>query len=272
MYTTILVMFLVIGTFMCYLVVMLPGLLVPIVATGMRLIGLMLIWLGPVMYLMRSYNTGAAHLITNPDSRYTNVINEGQSGGTIIRMKKDLLNTLRYKDKRYRDMGEALKVAGHDFQIASETQFPTFPIWLMDWIDQVHTATGAENHSQLKQLWKELKLITSHDDLWKIKLLSPLLTDPEKRKALWDIPIEDLRQLRFSIYDGRTITIKPYLDWFENSNAYDVESIIGKTISHRMKQNASYTQSMALDIAKYALPIFIILIGVGVAFKFMQGG
>lgn len=274
MFTVIMLMFMLIGTFLAMMDTIMPGVLVPVVILGFRWTGLILIWVGGLLFVARAYQTGAALFVDLPSPNKTILINMGNSCARFIKVKKDVLNTLYHQStkKRFKDMGESLRVSGHDVQISNENEYPTYPLWMIDYIDILKQKYNTKNHDELMELVTEIKSIRSHEELWHIKSLNPILSDEKKRDSLMNTPLEDIYNFSEKIYDGRTINLESYLEWFENSTAYETESLINKTVDHRIGQNASYRFAGGVDWGKIAVPLFIIMLGLALFYQFVMSG
>ena len=264
-----------IGTVLCMFDTIMPGVLVQVVSLGFRWTGIILMWTGSMLYIARSYQTGGSHFTEPPSPNHTILLNMGNSCTRIIKCKKDILNTLIHKPskKRFKDMGESLHIAGHDVQISNETQYPTYPLWLIDLIDRYKKKYGVKTHDELINLYEKLREnVSTHEDLFKIPELNPILSDDELRENLMNTSIEDIHNLQETVYDGRTINLEAYLEWFENSTAYETESLINKTVDHRIGQDASYRFAGGVDWGKIAVPLFIIMLGLGLFYQFLVSG
>jgi len=240
---------------------------------SMKYIGVICIWMGPILYYMRSVIVGAIHFIEIPNPNKTILLNMGNSGAKLSIMEKAEMNSLRHRKQRlrYRDMGGGTRIAGHDFNLGSQTSGITYPIWVIDLVQQYKDKYGVRDEKELLNLYNDIRGITSHDDLYKISFLKPIMADGDKRTVLMNMSLDELRNMSELLYDGRTINIKSYLDFDERSSPYDNESIIARTLAHRAEQRQSYRFGASADYMKYVVPLAIILILGAVAYQIFKG-
>ena len=98
------------------------------------------------------------------------------------------------------------------------------------------------------------------------------MADPEKRRKIFDMSLDDIRNMTELLYDGRPVNVKQYLDWDESANSYDNESIISRTLAHRAEQRVSYRHLGGTDWAKIVIPLTIILIMGAIAYQIFGTG
>jgi len=273
----ILLAFVAVGSILSIIDLLLPqGMLIPFVAMGIKYIGIILIWCGIGVYLGRAKTTGAYHIIDLPQPNSTKLLLIGNSGLRVINAIKGELNSLIVKGKnrmRLKDMGYSNYLCGHEIQLACQTVNITIPVLVLDAINKWKTKWGVRNKKEFIKLYNEIKNISSYADVDKIECLKPIMADPEKRKVILDMSLDDIRNLKEVLYDGTTIDIKSYLDWDETGNPFDNESIIGRTLAHRAEQRTSYKYGGMTDWGKIVIPAVLLLIGGAIAYNiFFAGG
>jgi len=269
MFVTILIMFALMGSLFMMMELWFPIPLIPLVNMGMEVTGAILIFIGIMLYLMRSLGTGACHLIELPNALDTICIHNGKSNAKILKGKKQEPNRIRAKGKGYRgsskfmnikDTGDAINVAGHDVVVTSQDVGHNIPLFIADAIDIWKRNLKVNGHDELVAIQKQLEHIRSHDELKSIPVFAKMLEDPEKAEVLLGMDLDDIRELSAVLYDGRTINIRSYLDWFEGATPYDNEAIIDSDVSHRLSQMANFLKGSTGDMMKYVIIMFIIVI------------
>lgn len=249
--------------------------LLPLVKLSFTVMGAMLIVVGIVLYHGRARNTTADQLTPMPKPQLTKCLHLGKSGAKIITAKKEEPNRLRAKTKRgwmnIKDCGDAINLAGHDFVITAQDCGHNFPLWLVDAVDKWKEKYGVRNEEEFKQLYEQIKKVNYIEDLAEIPFLEPILANPEKKKILEDMDLDDIRNLRELLFDGRTIDIKAYLDWSEGATPYDNESIISSSVARIRAEDASLKYGGFTDWGKIVLPIIILFIGGAIAYQIFGG-
>lgn len=269
MFLMILICFGLFGTLFMLVNLWFPITLVPFVQMGLQTTGTILLWMGIIVYLMRVYSTGANAWIMLPNPLKTNCIHQGKSGAKIIRGSKQEPNRIRARGKGYRnsgkwmnikDTGEALNVAGHDTVITAQDVGHNFPLWVIDYIDTIKRNFKVKDEKEFFDLHDKIKEVKSHEEFFKIPELQPLFEDTEKKHYFEQMELDDIKEMKCLIYDGRVINYKQYLDWSEGATPYDNESIIDSDVSHRLSQMSNFLKGGSGDMMKYVIIMFIIVI------------
>lgn len=273
-FVMIVIMFMLIGSILVMLDFLLPGFLIPLVRMLMSYTGIIMMWSGVLVYIVRHMQTRAYYLSDLPNPNNVILFNIGNSGARLIKTKKAEMNTLLVHGQhrmRFKDMGNSINMGGHQIQVSSQTQFITFPLWALELVDKWKKRYEIRNKEELLKLEEYLKNIKTHDDLLNIPALKTVLADPKKKEELWKIPIEEIRLLSERLWDGTTRNIKSYMDFDESASAYDNEAIINKTLAHRAEQRNSLRSIGGIDI-KIIITLMIILIMGGIAYQIFAGG
>lgn len=272
MFAGLMYMFVLIGIVMMMWNVIFPYMhLFPVVEVGFKIFGAVFIFIGIILYQGWAKKTTADQLITLADPMKTKCLHLGKSGARILTAKKMEPNRLRAKTKRgwmnIKDCGDAINLAGHDFVITSQDMGHNFPLWLVDAISKWKEKYGVRNEDEFKKLYDQIKSIKSYNDLDKIEFLKPILVDPEKKNKILDMKLDDFRNMRELLYDGRTIDIKAYLDWAEGATPYDNESIISSSVARIRAEDKSLQYGAMADWGKYIIPICILFIMGAIAYQ-----
>jgi hypothetical protein len=257
-----------------------PITLIPMVSMGLKTMGAMLLWIGVGLYIMRSYSTGAYVFIDLPNSHQTICVHQGKSSTKLIKGRKTEPNRIQAKGKGYRgtstnmnikDTGLPLNVAGHDVVITSQDIGHNIPLWVADAVDKWKQKYGVRNEDEFLNLYHQIKNIKTHSDLYDIEFLQPLLKDSDKKFKLYNMKIDDLREMKECLFDGRVVNVKNYLDWSESATPYDNESIIDSDVSHRLSQMSNFLKGQSGDMMKYVIVMGILLMFGVIAYKMIGG-
>jgi len=267
-----------IGSILCMIDTIFPGFFIPFVAVMVRWVGIILIWSGVLVYVGRQSSTGGGLFgdLSNPGR--TLCLHVGKSNGKLLKARKTEPNRLKARgvgrsgNMNIKDMGECINVAGHDLVITTQDDGHTVPLWLCDLIDKWKKRYGIKNEKELYELYDKISNITSYADLDKIKILEPVMKDPEKRRLILDLSIDELREMKERLFDARTVNVKSYLGWAEGATPYDNESLIESEVAHHRAQDNSLRYIGGMDLAKLAPTIVLLMIGLGILYIFVNGG
>jgi len=268
-FLTILLMFGMFGTLFMLVDMWFPIYLIPMVSMGLKTMGAMLLWIGVGLYIMRSYSTGAHVFIDLPNSNQTICVHQGKSSTKFIKGRKTEPNRIQAKGKGYRgtttnmnikDTGLPLNVAGHDVMITSQDIGHNIPLWVADAVDKWKQKYGVRNEEEFLSVYNQIKNIKTHRDLERIEFLQPLLKDADKKFKLYSMKIDDLREMKDLLFDGRVVNVKNYLDWAESATPYDNESIIDSDVSHRISQMGNFLKGQSGDMMKWIIIMFVLVI------------
>ena len=278
MFIALFMMFMVTGTVLCMLDILLPGFLIPFVALGMRVTGIMMIWVGGILLVGRETSTGADK-ITGVSKPYEKLVFHQRRGGKTFILKGTLapLEHIVVKNKKdwmvFKDTGSSRNLAKHDAVFTCETVSHTIPEDIAQWLYKQKFKFGVEGLKELRAMHDNLKSIRTHDDLFNIKELRDIFEDPEKKQLLMNMKIEDIRQMSELLYNGEVLHMEDYEDFQESAAPYDMESYTQKKITQRIWQYKMYQpMGAAGDYMKYILAIIVLFIGGAIAYQIFAGG
>jgi len=253
--------------------------LLPMVSTGFKTMGVVIVFLGVILYHSRMEKTGGGKLGELPDPNITKVFHLGKSGMKIYNGKKCEPNRIRVKVRQkkgwgymnIKDTGDNVNVAGHDVVFSSQDIGHTIPLWLVDAVEKWKRHYGVRNEDEFLALYEQIKGITCHDDLKAIDFLKPIVRDPVKWAMLEEVDIDTIREMKELLFDARTINVKEYLDWAEGATPYDNEAIIDSTISQMRSQDLHLLKTPTGDFTKIVIPLVILLLIGGIAYQMFGG-
>jgi len=277
-FLTLMLSFGAIGSILCMIDTMLPGFFISPVDVFVRWTGLILLWCGMLVYVGRQMGTKGSLFgeLANPGR--TICLHLGKSNGKFLNSRKAEPNRLKARgvgrkgNMNIKDMGESINVAGHDLVITTQDDSHNFPVWLIDAIDKYKQRYGLASDKEFKLLYDQIKNITSYNDLYKIPFLKSVMEDKDKRNKVLDLGLDELREMKEILYDGRTIDAKTVLGWYEGATPYDNESLIESEVAHHRAQDSSLRYMGGVDWAKIVIPASIILIMGAIAYQIFGGG
>jgi len=267
-----------VGSILSILDILFPGVLIPVVAVGMRMMGLMMIGLGIFLLIGREVQTGADKLTMISKPHELIVCHQRKSGKSFF--LKGEFAPLEHIVAKYRkdwmifkDTGGHRDIAKHYVVFTNETVSYTIPETIAEWVYQQKQKFGVKNLNSLKALHDNLKSVHVHEDLYNIDELREILDDPEKKKILWDMSVEDVRNMRELLYDGQITHFDGFEEFEESAAPYDMESYTNKKITQRIWQYKNYQPMSGMgDIMKWVLAIVVLFIGGGIAYQIFFGG
>jgi len=273
----LLISFGVIGSILCMIDTFLPGFFIPIVAVMVRWVGVILIWCGVMVYVGRQVGTRGSLFGELANPARTICIHLGKSNGKFLNSRKTEPNRLKAKgvgrkgNMNIKDMGEAINIAGHDVVITTQDDGHNYPLWVIDAVDKWKKRWKVANEKEFINLYNRLKNIKSYAELDQIPFLKPIMENPEHRRKILDLSLEEIREMKELIFDGRTINAKAVLGWSEGATPYDNEGLIESEVAHHRAQDASLRFAGGVDMMKIAVPLFIAMIGLGILYIFVTG-
>ena len=250
--------------------------IIPMVAMGLKLTGFILVFLGVLLYQGRVSKTFGGQLVPLPDPSKTKCLHLGKSGAKILTGTKCEPNRIRVKSKdgrwmNIKDTGKSINLAGHDFTITFQDVGSNLPLWVCDLVDTWKQKYGIRNEQEFKDLYEMLSGVESYTDLESIPFLKPVMADPERRKRVFDMKLDDIRHMRERLFDAREVGVKEYLDWADEATPFDNEAIIDSSISQMRAQDQKLGDMQMMDLMKWVLPIAVLFIVGAIAFQIFGG-
>jgi hypothetical protein len=260
-----------------------PGFFVYVVWMGMTMMGLMMIWIGPILLIMRMVGTRTHLFLPLPRANEVITIHERRGGqGQFRRGVVDALEHIKLKDMIFKDTGGGTRVAGHRLIKTMETVNHNIPDWMAQWLFQIRQKYMVDSPEKLKALHDRLnnlkkpigELNSIESQLKQMPELKTIMTDDkykEHKDALLKMDITDLQQMSELLYNGEVIHYEEYERFQEAASPYDMESYSKRREIHRMMQMMSYRDVTDANWMKWALIIFVLVIAAGIAYAFFGG-
>ena len=283
MFFMIFIMFLLTGMIITMLPLLMPGFFIYIVHIGMQVMGLMIIWVGCLLYAARSVATGGYLLNEMAKPGEVLSIHERRGGtGRIRRGQLDILEHIKLRGMIFKDTGGGVRVAGHRIVHTKETVNHNIPDWAAQYIHMIHDKYMVDSPDKLKRLYDNLKklnkpvpgidLTSLENQLKNIPELEMIMKDEDKKRVLVNMDLKDLQNMAEMLYDGQIVHMEDYEKFQDAASPYDLESYTKKHEIHRMMQWFHYKDVNAPDWMKYIIIIFVIVLVAGIAYKMFSGG
>jgi hypothetical protein len=283
MFFMIFIMFVMCGSICVMLPLLMPGFFIEIVFIGLQVMGVMIIWVGALLYAARSVATGG--YLLNEMAKPNEVLALHERRGGTARLRRgtlDILEHIRLKGMLLKDTGGGIRIAGHRIVSTKETVNHTIPEWAAQYIHMIHDKYMVDSPDKLKALYIALKGLhkeipgldtsTIKHQLEQIPELEMVMRDEKKKQSLLDMELIELQNMAELLYDGQIIHMEDYEKFQEAASPYDLESYNKKHEIRAMMRWFHYKDVNTPDWMKYAIVIFIICLGAGMAFMMMKGG
>jgi len=277
MFMMLFTLFMLCGTICILLPWFMPyGTFIYIVWLGMTMMGVMMMWIGGMVFIARCVMT-RAHLFL-PMPRGTEVISIHERRGGYGQFKRgflDALEHIRVKDMIFKDTGGGTRVAGHRLIKTVETVNHNIPDWAAQYMHKIRDKYMIESLEKLEALAKALKnlhkpmgdVMTIEKQLEAIPELKLVMEDEKRKKELLDMSLEDLQQMSEMLYHGQIIHFEDYEKFQEAAAPYDMESYSKRREIHRMMQMLHYRDVMQSDWTRIIIPVCILLILGAIAYQ-----
>lgn len=267
---------------------------IPLTPASMQLVGisnlfgLMLVFIGALVLGVRGYQTRVTPLFNLPSSNQVVLFHQRRGGNPNKTVKTGKLLDLEYiksGNKLFKDTGGGFRIAGHDCRNTHETISFDIPDWMMDYFYQVKQKYGLRNSDEWKKLMKKLKKLkkpvtgetdtTLKNQLENIKLLQPIMNDPEKRKQLLGLGYDKIKNLGVLCCDGMTHHGEEVEAFIESATPNELDALTKqKYLNDRMKESNYKNPNESFDYSKLvpiAIGMFIAILGTIVFMSYMGG-
>ena len=284
MFLLLFILFIIGGTFCIIYPWLLPsGSVIYVVWLGLTFMGVMLMWIGGIIFLMRVVSTRAHLFLPLPKANEVISIHERRGGhGQFRRGIVDALEHIRMKDMIFKDTGGGTRVAGHRVVKTMETVNHNIPDWTAQYLYTIRKKYMVDSPEKLKTLYEKLQglkrpipgVMSIEQQLLQIPELKTVMENDDTRfkDDLLNMRFEDLRSMAELCYDGQVIHYEDYEKFQEAAAPYDMESYSKRREIHRMMQMIHYRDVMQTDWVKYVIPVSILLIIGAIAYQIFMGG
>lgn len=280
MFLALMLMFAFGGTICILLPILMPGMFMWEVFMGLIIMGLMMMWIGMIVYAGRSIGTGANSLnnLAKPGEALS--IHERRGGqGKLRRAKLMPLEHIRIgKEMIFKDTGGGTRIAGHRIIKTNETTNHNVPDRIVDYLHKVKIKYMVDDLEKLNTLANKLKalkkpipgILSLEEELKAIPELNVIMQDTELKQKLLNMELKDIQQMSEILYDGTIMHYEDYEKFQEAAAPYDLESYTKRRDVQRIMEMIHFRDVNAPDWMKYAIILFILLIGAGLAFQMIK--
>jgi hypothetical protein len=278
-------MFMLSGTICVLLPWMMPvGTFVYVVWYGMTFMGIMMIWIGPMLLIGRMVGLHVHLFLPLPKVNEVISIHERRGGQAQFRRGRlDILEHIRLKDMIFKDTGGGTRIGGHRVIKTMETVNYNLHDWTAQYLHNIKEKYMVDSPDKLRRVHLALKNLSEplsnnvnsiESQLAAIPEFKTVMTDPKyktHKEDLLRMSLSDLRSMAELMYDGQVIHYEDYETFQDSVSPYDMESYTKKKEIHRMMQTMNYRDTMQQDWMKWVLVIFVLVIAAGIAYAFFSG-
>ena len=255
-------LFLILGTLLSVFDMFIPAYpvqFIPVILL-MRIMGLMLLFLGIIILGARIIQTDVGMWLELPSTKYVNLIHSHIRGrdpdAKFIRAKRLDLETLKAKNKLFKDAGGSFRIGGHSCRRTYETIGFTVPDWLSNYFHQIKEKFGLRNSDEFKELRRALKNLKDptvegnpslESQLKQITLLKPIMDDENKKRELLSMGYKKLKDLEFCFYDGVTHNGDDVELFIDSATPNELDILEGQTFLNEMDRAKRYRDTGSVD-------------------------
>jgi hypothetical protein len=255
-----------------------------VLVIGLRIFGMMAQFLGIIILGMRITGTDIAQWMELPNDKYVNLIHSHMRGADpdakFLKAKRLDLETLRAKKKLFKDVGGSFRIAGHSCRRTYEMIGFTVPDWLSAYFHRIKEDFGLSNSDEFRALKKQLGELTDpkqapfksiEEQLDKIDLLKPIMTNPKYRQVLLDMDVKKLKELEYTFYDGITHNGDGVENFIDGATPNELDILEGQTFMNEMDRQKGYRDKGTTDWVKYMPWLIMAMLVCTVVIMIMKG-
>ena len=269
------------GTLCILFPVLMPSFFNYLMFLMMMIMGIMLFWVGIILYAARSVMTGG--YLLNEIARPSEVLTIHERRGGQGRLIKGLITELEHirvgKKMIFKDTGGGTRIAGHRIVKTCETVNHTIPDWATQYLYKLRKKYMVESPEKLNELYEKLRslkkpipgVMSIEDQLKMIPELAIVMQDENKKKDLLDMPLIDLQQMAELLFNGQIIHYEDYERFQESAAPYDLESYTKRRDVQRILEMVHFRDINAPDWMKYVVIIVILFVGAALAYRMIGG-
>ena len=256
----------------------------------LQLMGLVLFIIGMIIIYYRAHPFSV--FFDLPNSKIVPLIHSRNSDldpdACILKGTRMDLELIRAKNKVFKDAGGSFRLMGHGCRRTYENIAFTVPDWLSSFFHKVKENYNVGNSDEFHMLRDALKGLRQpgsylnelgvvekipciEEQLGKIKLLEPVLNDPDKRSYLLGLPFRGLQQLEYMLYDGVTHNGDGVSLFIDSATPNDIDVLEHQTFLNDRDREKIYSDTTNVDWGKIG-PWMVMLILIGVVAAIMLKG
>jgi len=270
-----------------------------------RLLGIVFFIFGVMLLGVRLSQTGIAPLLDLPNKKRVILFHQrrGRNPNThILTGELKDLEFIRSKNKLFKDTGGGFRISGHDCRRTHETICHDIPEWLSEYFYQIKQKYGINNSDEFQQLRKALKGLKQpgtiinlegdstpdivkelkgkqeenkvpgmEDQLRKIKLLEVVMENPERKKDLLNMSLQQLQHMDELLFDGITHHGEEIEQFIESSTPNELDALEKQAFLNDMMRQRNYSEPGEMNWGKWVPAMGFLLLCGALAAIMLQG-
>jgi hypothetical protein len=255
-----------------------------------QLMGMVLFFVGLVVLAVRGIPLSM--FMDLPNSKIVPLVHsriaDRDPDAQFLKGKRLDLETIKAKNKIFKDAGGGFRIMGHSCRRTYETIGFTVPDWLSSYFHEIKEAFMVKNSDEWRELSDALKGIKQpgnylnelgivektpslEEQLKSIKVLEPVVNDPDKLSYLVGLGWRNLQKLELQLYDGICHNGDGVELFIDSATPNELDVLEHQTFLNDKDRDRNYADVSPVDWGKIGpWIIMIILIGV-VAAIMLQG-
>lgn len=266
--------FIMIGTILMfckyYIPPQLPGLVMSI-----EMMGAALIFIGTIVFVARSKQTGVGYFLDLPSVGNTICIDSGiankrlDPNARFVKTKDIGLGILKGKKTAYKDTGGGFRISGHDVRRTHVKIGADLPEHLGQYLHQIKNKYKVKNYDELKKVYEQLKILHEPvpgmsiiEQMELIPILKPAMKDEKTRSEISKMDIDDIRNMTEYLFDGETIHMEDVENFIKLASPNELDTWITQEMNKNTLEKRNYRDpGSQIDWNKWlpALGFFMII-------------
>ena len=265
--------FIMIGTLLMFCRYYMP---MPLALTmSIEMIGGVLVFIGTIVFVARSSQTGAGLFLDIPTVGNTICIDSGiankrlDPNAKFVKTKDIGLGILKGKKTAYKDTGGGFRISGHDVRRTHVKISADLPEHIGQYLHQIKNKWKVKNSEEMRAVYNQLRvlheLVPGMDimtQLEMIPILKPALKDEKSLAEIKKMDIDELRNMTEYLFDGETVHMEDVENFIKLASPNELDTWITQEINKNTLEKRNYRDpGTQIDWNKWlpALGFFMII-------------
>lgn len=246
-----------------------------------RILGIVFFIFAIILLGVRLTQTGVAPLLDLPNKNRVLLFHQrrGRNPNTsiLVGQLKDL-EFIRSKNKLFKDTGGGFRISGHDCRRTHETICHDVPEWFSQYCYEIKQKYGISNSDEFQELRKALKGLKQpvpgmdmENQLKQIKLLEVIMENPERKKDLLNMSLQQLQHMDELLFDGVTHHGEEIEQFIESSTPNELDALEKQAFLNDMMRQRNYSEPGEMNWAKWVPTMGFLLLCGAIAAIILQG-
>jgi hypothetical protein len=244
---------------------------------SLQMMGLVFVGIGIVVLVARSKATGGGYWLDLPNVNdticvHSQIANNRLDPNAKFILAKDIgLGLLKSKKKVFKDTGGGFRIAGHDVRRTHEKISADIPERIGQYLHQIKKKWKCSNDTEMFQMYDILKKIKEPDIEYNVSIVDQLkvhrifdeaLSDPESKKTIEGMTLDDVHKMTEYLFDGETVHMEDVEYFIKLAKPNELDTWIDQEVSRMDRERKTYRdpgKSIDWNAWLPALGIFMII-------------